>query len=125
MRVVELATAQDVGRRINPLALDGQIEGGIAQGLGLALMEEIQVARRPGAQRVVHRLPDADDPRHAADADRDPRAPRPHAPYGLKGVGEPPHISTTPAIVAAMRDATGRALTRVPVRPEHIVGIGA
>ena len=46
----------------------------------------------------------------------------PHAPYGLRGVGEPPTISSTPAIVAAIRDATGRALRRVPVRPEDVVG---
>jgi len=45
----------------------------------------------------------------------------PHAPYGLRGVGEPPTISSTPAVVAAIRDATGRALTRVPVRPEHLL----
>jgi CO/xanthine dehydrogenase Mo-binding subunit len=44
-----------------------------------------------------------------------------HAPYGLRGVGEPPTISSTPAVVAAIRAATGRDLTRVPVRPEHIV----
>jgi CO/xanthine dehydrogenase Mo-binding subunit len=47
----------------------------------------------------------------------------PHAPYGLRGVGEPPTISSTPAIVSAVRAATGRALTRVPVRPEHITGV--
>ena len=46
----------------------------------------------------------------------------PSAPYGLRGVGEPPTISSTPAVVAAIRAATGRALTRVPVRPEHITG---
>ncbi len=47
----------------------------------------------------------------------------PHAPYGLRGVGEPPTISSTPAVVAAIRAATGRALTRVPVRPEHLVAL--
>jgi CO/xanthine dehydrogenase Mo-binding subunit len=47
----------------------------------------------------------------------------PHAPYGLRGVGEPPTISSTPAIVAAIRAATGRPLTRVPVRPDDIVGM--
>ena len=46
----------------------------------------------------------------------------PHAPYGLRGVGEPPTISSTPAVVAAIRAATGLELTRVPVRPEHITG---
>jgi CO/xanthine dehydrogenase Mo-binding subunit len=47
--------------------------------------------------------------------------PHPDAPYGAKGVGEPPTISSTPAIVAAIRAATGRALERVPVRPDDIV----
>jgi hypothetical protein len=51
--------------------------------------------------------------------------PDPHAPYGLRGVGEPPTISSTPAIVAAIRAATGRPLPRVPVRPEHITGSSA
>jgi CO/xanthine dehydrogenase Mo-binding subunit len=46
----------------------------------------------------------------------------PHAPYGLRGVGEAPTISSTPAIVAAVRAATGRPLRRVPIRPEHITG---
>jgi CO/xanthine dehydrogenase Mo-binding subunit len=48
--------------------------------------------------------------------------PDPNAPYGLRGVGEPPTISSTPAIVAAIRDATGLDLTRIPVRPEHLIG---
>ena len=55
-------------RRCNPLSVVGQIQGGTTQGIGLALMEEIQVARRQDPQPVVHRLPDPDDPRHAADA---------------------------------------------------------
>jgi CO/xanthine dehydrogenase Mo-binding subunit len=44
----------------------------------------------------------------------------PHAPYGLRGAGEPPTLSSTPAIVAAVRDATGLSLRRVPIRPDHI-----
>jgi CO/xanthine dehydrogenase Mo-binding subunit len=48
--------------------------------------------------------------------------PDPHAPYGLRGVGEPPTISSGPAVLAAIRAATGLALDRVPVRPEHIAG---
>src|SRR4029453_10971201 len=49
--------------------------------------------------------------------------PEPDAPYGVKGVGEPPTVVSTPAIVAALRDATGRELTRVPVRPDEFVGL--
>ena len=48
--------------------------------------------------------------------------PDPHAPYGLRGVGEPPTISSGPAIAAAIRAATGLDLTRIPIRPEHITG---
>ena len=106
---------------MNPQALEGQIEGGSAQGLGLALMEEIVV--RDGevlnASFTDYLIPTTlDMPRVRIEvlehAD-------PTAPYGLKGVGEPPHISTPPAVVAAVRAATGRPLARIPVRPEHIV----
>jgi CO/xanthine dehydrogenase Mo-binding subunit len=121
VRVVELACAQDVGKAMNPDAVLGQIQGGSAQGLGLAVMEEIQVSggvvRNPSftdylIPTVLDMPPMPIDVLERAD---------PHAPYGLRGVGEPPTLSSTPAIVAAIRDATGIALTRVPVRPEHIV----
>src|SRR4051794_39199478 len=123
VRVVEIATAQDVGRAMNPLAVEGQMEGGIAQGLGLALMEEIQVVDglvrnaaftdyliptvldMPPVELEVFELGDPDSP------------------YGLRGIGEPPTISSTPAVVAALRAATGRPLTRVPVRPDELVGL--
>jgi xanthine dehydrogenase D subunit len=125
VKVVELTTAQDVGKAMNPLSLAGQIHGGTAQGLGLALMEEIQVVNGavsnpsftdyliptildvPPMQLDILELPD------------------PHAPYGLRGVGEPPTISSTPAIVAAVRAATGKPLRRVPIRPDDIVGLPA
>ena len=115
VKVVQLDCAQDVGKAINPDAVVGQIHGGSAQGLGLAVMEEIQVHGRQGAQPVVHRLPDPDHPRHAADdASTSSSAPDPHAPYGVRGVGEPPTISATPAIANAIRAATGLELPRVP-----------
>jgi CO/xanthine dehydrogenase Mo-binding subunit len=124
VRVVEVATTQDVGRAINPLAVEGQIQGGISQGLGLALMEEIQL--KDGAVRNAsftdYLIPTV--------LDMPPvrleimETPHPHAPYGLNGVGEPPAIASTPAIVAALRDASGQELLRVPVRPADIVGIG-
>jgi CO/xanthine dehydrogenase Mo-binding subunit len=123
VKVVELTTAQDVGKAMNPLAVAGQIHGGTAQGLGLALMEEIQVSggavRNPSftdylIPTILDMPPMKLDILELAD---------PHAPYGLRGVGEPPTISSTPAIVAAIRAATGRPLHRVPVRPDDIVGL--
>ena len=125
VRVVDLATTQEVGRAMNPQALEGQIEGGTAQGLGLALLEEIRL--RDGtvlnASFTDYLLPTVlDMPPVQIEVLEHPD---PEAPYGLKGVGEPPNISTPPAVAAALRDATGRDLTRVPVRPEHIVGLDA
>jgi len=120
VKVVELACAQDVGKAMNPQAVLGQIHGGSTQGLGLAVMEEIQVSngkvRNPSftdylIPTVLDTPPMPVDVLELAD---------PHAPYGLRGVGEPPTISSTPAVVAAIRAATGLALARVPVRPEHL-----
>ncbi|MBB5954277.1 CO/xanthine dehydrogenase Mo-binding subunit [Saccharothrix tamanrassetensis] len=122
VKVVELDCAQDVGKALNPQAVQGQIQGGTAQGLGLAVMEEIQTAdgkvRNPSftdylIPTVLDMPPMRIDVLELAD---------PNAPYGVRGVGEPPTISSTPAIVAAIRAATGLALPRVPVRPEHITG---
>ncbi|MEU5691723.1 molybdopterin cofactor-binding domain-containing protein [Actinosynnema sp. NPDC020468] len=122
VKVVALDCAQDVGRALNPDAVLGQIHGGSAQGLGLAVMEEIRTAdgkvRNPSftdylIPTVLDMPPMAVDVLELAD---------PHAPYGVRGVGEPPTISSTPAVVAAIRAATGLALTRVPVRPEHLTG---
>ena len=122
-RVVWIGTAQDVGRAVNPLAVEGQIEGGTAQGLGLALMEEIQT--RDGlitnASFTDYLIPTTlDMPPVVSELVEDPE---PDAPYGAKGVGEPPTVVSTAAIVSALRDATGRELTRVPVRPDDIVGL--
>jgi xanthine dehydrogenase D subunit len=123
VRVVELATAQEVGRAMNPQALEGQIHGGTAQGLGLALLEEIHVkdGRVLNASFTDYLLPtilDMPPMRIEILEQADPEAP-----YGLKGVGEPPHISTPPAVLAALRAASGRPLARIPVRPEHIVDL--
>jgi CO/xanthine dehydrogenase Mo-binding subunit len=120
VKVVQIATAQDVGRSLNPLALLGQIEGGIAQGLGLAVMEEIIVqngiVKNPSfTDYLLPTALDAPDVLFIAIEEPDPQAP-----LGAKGVGEPPCISVTPAIVAAIRDATGVDLKRTPVRPQDI-----
>jgi len=119
-RVVWIGTAQDVGTAINPLAVEGQIEGGTAQGLGLALMEEI--VTRDGqilnASFTDYLLPTTLD-MPPVDIELI-EVPEPDAPYGVKGVGEPPTVVSTAAILSAMRAATGRPLTRVPVKPDDI-----
>jgi CO/xanthine dehydrogenase Mo-binding subunit len=118
---VQVATAQDVGKAINPVAVIGQLEGGIAQGLGLAVMEEVILTdgQVKNASFTDYLLPTfLDMPPVLTDIIEHPH---PDAPYGAKGVGEPPTISSTPAIVAAIRAATGRELNRVPVRPDDIV----
>jgi CO/xanthine dehydrogenase Mo-binding subunit len=122
-RVVWIGTAQDVGKAVNPQAVTGQIEGGTAQGLGLALMEEIQT--RDGlitnASFTDYLIPTTlDMPPVVSELIEEAE---PEAPYGVKGVGEPPTVVSTAAVVAALRAATGRELTRVPVRPDEIVGL--
>jgi xanthine dehydrogenase D subunit len=125
VKVVEMACAQDVGKAVNPQAVVGQIHGGSAQGMGLAVMEEVVV------QDGIIRNPSFTDYLIPTILDMPPmqvevlELPDPHAPYGLRGVGEPPTVSSGPAVLAAIRDATGQFLTRVPVRPEHITGSGA
>lgn len=120
VKVIQIATAQDIGVALNPLSVLGQLEGGIAQGLGLAVMEEIvmQDGKIKNPSFTDYLLPTfLDMPPVLASLieESDPRAP-----LGAKGVGEPPCISVTPAIVAAIRDAIGKDLNRVPVRPQDI-----
>ncbi len=125
VKVIELACAQDVGKALNPLSVEGQIQGGTTQGLGVAVMEEILVdpvtAKVRNPSFTDYLIPTIlDTPTIPVDvlelADD-------HAPYGLRGIGEAPTLSSTPAILAAIRAATGLALTRTPVRPEHLTGM--
>jgi CO/xanthine dehydrogenase Mo-binding subunit len=122
-RCVWIGTAQDIGRAINPQAVEGQIEGGTAQGLGLALMEEIQTHGGviTNASFTDYLIPTAlDMPPVAIEL---VEVPEPDAPYGVKGVGEPPTVVSTAAVAAAVRAATGREIVRVPVRPDDIIGL--
>ena len=126
VKVVALDAVQDVGRIMNRLSLEGQIHGGSVQGLGLAVMEEIQVTngkvRNPSFTDYL--IPTIlDTPTQRLDILENPD---PHAPYGLRGAGEPPTLSSTPAVVSAIRNACRAAggtgnLIRVPVRPEDII----
>ncbi|WP_030422900.1 xanthine dehydrogenase subunit D [Streptomyces sp. SCSIO 75703] len=124
VKVIELACAQDVGKALNPLSVVGQIQGGTTQGLGIAVMEEIVVdpatAKVRNPSFTDYLIPTIlDTPTIPVDvlelADE-------HAPYGLRGIGEAPTLSSTPAVLAAIRDATGLVLDRTPVRPEHLTG---
>jgi CO/xanthine dehydrogenase Mo-binding subunit len=124
VKVIELACAQDVGKALNPLSVIGQIQGGSTQGLGMAVMEEIIVdpatAKVGNPSFTDYLIPTIlDTPTIPVDllelADE-------HAPYGLRGAGEAPTLSSTPAILAAIRAATGLELNRTPIRPEHLTG---
>lgn len=124
IKVVALDAVQDVGRAINPTTITGQIQGGALQGMGLAVMEELVVQdgklRNPSfTDYLIPTIVDSPSMRvHIIER------PDPNAPYGLRGVGEPPTISSVAAVVAAVRDATGLELPRVPVRADDIVFAG-
>ena len=122
-RVVHIATAQDVGRALNPQSVTGQIEGGTAQGLGLALMEEIQLKDGliRNASFTDYLIPTILDMPPVVSVLVE--EPEPGAPYGAKGVGEPSTVVSTAAIAAALRNATGHALNRVPVTPDELAGL--
>ncbi len=116
VRVLRMAAAHDVGRAINPLLVEGQVEGGIAQGLGMALMEEYI----PGRTENLHDylIPTIGDVPpvetliiEEADA---------HGPYGAKGLGEHALVPTAPAIANAIAAATGVRLRRLPVSPARL-----
>jgi xanthine dehydrogenase D subunit len=125
VRVVEVASVQDVGAVVNPVQLLGQVEGGIVQGLGMVTMEEVVVRDgvivNPDLQGyVVPTIVDAPDV-----VSEYVEVPEPRLPFGWKGVGEPPLCAAVPAVAAAIRAATGLPLPASPIKPEHIaLGIG-
>jgi aldehyde oxidoreductase len=115
-KVLHIHAAHDVGRAINPTLVEGQVHGGIAQGLGLALMEEFL----PGRTENLHDylIPTTGDmPPVSIHIIEDPDA---EGPYGAKGVGEPALIATAPAILSAIRHATGVTIRRIPVLPHRL-----
>ncbi len=117
VKLRRITAAHDVGRAINPQLVQGQIEGGIAQGIGMALMEDYQPGRTenlhdyliptigdvPEIESIIIEVPDAEGP------------------YGAKGLGEHVLIPTAPAILNAIRDATGATLTTTPATPDRIL----
>ncbi len=120
VNVVEVTTGQDVGIALNPLHVLGQIEGGISQGVGLAVMEEIVTIDGvvKNASFTDYLLPTiVDMPKVRVTLIEHPED---GGPFGAKGVGETPSLSSTPAVAAAIRNATGLELARVPIRPQDI-----
>ncbi|MEL7150574.1 MAG: molybdopterin cofactor-binding domain-containing protein [Pseudomonadota bacterium] len=115
-RVLKMTAAHDVGRAINPLLAEGQIEGGIAQGLGLALMEEFL----PGRTENLHDylIPTVGDMPEITSILIE--KPDPEGPMGAKGLGEHVLIPTAPAILNAIRHATGARLTKAPALPHRV-----
>jgi CO/xanthine dehydrogenase Mo-binding subunit len=116
VKVLKVTAAHDVGRAINPTLIEGQIEGGAAQGLGQALMEEFF----PGKGENLHDylIPTVGDmPAVESILIEDPS---PIGPFGAKGIGEQAVIPTAPAILNAIYDATGVRIRRVPATPDRI-----
>jgi CO/xanthine dehydrogenase Mo-binding subunit len=126
VRVLRVTAAHDVGRAINPTLIEGQIAGGVAQGIGMALMEEFVPGRNENLHdyliptigdvpEVVCILVESGDP---------------VGPYGAKGIGEHALVPTAPAILNAIRDAVGSGVRRLPASPDRVLaayatGLGA
>jgi CO/xanthine dehydrogenase Mo-binding subunit len=122
VRVVDYAVAQDVGRAINPAAIHGQIHGGVAQGIGWALLEQMVYDEQGSlatGSLLDYALPRA--------ADVPPirinlvEVPAERGPFGAKGVGEPPVVPVAAAIANAISDASGARIETLPIVPETVV----
>jgi len=116
VKVLRMVAAHDVGKAINPTLVEGQIEGGIAQGLGLALMEEYLPGRTENLHDyLIPTVGDVPEIECLLIEDREPLGPS-----GAKGVGEPGLVPTAPAILGAVHHATGVRATRVPLLPHRL-----
>jgi CO/xanthine dehydrogenase Mo-binding subunit len=117
VRLIRITAAHDVGRAINPLLAIGQVEGGIAQGIGMALMEEYV----PGRTENLHDylIPTIGDVPEIETILVE--VPDPEGPFGAKGLGEHVLIPTAPAILNAIRHATGALVRQLPATPERVL----
>ncbi len=119
VQLLRFVAAHDLGKAINPTLAEGQIHGGIAQGIGLALMEEYQGGRTENLHDYL--IPTAGDVPPIEiilieEAD-------PLGPYGAKGIGEPALIATAPAIFGAIHHATGARPVKVPLTPDRLLDL--
>ena len=116
VKPLQFVAAHDVGRAINPMLVEGQVHGGIAQGLGMALMEEYLPGRTENLHDyLIPTIGDMPPVETIIIEEQDA-----HGPYGAKGLGEHVLIPTAPAILNAIRAATGARLTRVPATPDRV-----
>ena len=118
--VEEFWAVQEAGRVINPVLATGQIEGGIAQGIGYALYEKVvmQNGHMANNQMTNYIMPTAVDVPNIEVYFEEMACE--HGPYGAKGLGELPHDGPAPAILNAIQDATGISFTSIPLLPEDI-----
>ena len=117
VKVLRIVAAHDVGRAINPVLVEGQIEGGVAQGIGMALMEEFTPGR--GENLHDYLIPTIGDvpPIESILVERASSA----GPFGAKGIGEQALIPTAPAILNAIHHATGARITQIPATPDRVL----
>ena len=121
LRVLKITAAHDVGKVINPSAVEGQIIGGVVQGIGYALLEELKfVDGRPANDNLRdYKVPTAlDIPEIQAVIIEEPDL---QGPFGAKGVGEPPIVATAPAIANAVEDGLGIRIRKLPLTPERVL----
>ncbi len=121
VRVLRLASATDAGKAINPLIVEGQVQGGAVQGLGFALMENMVVENGifKNADLTTYLIPTAADVPVIDSLLVE--VPDPTGPYGAKGIGEPATIPTAPAIFNAIAHATGQRIRSTPASPENLL----
>jgi CO/xanthine dehydrogenase Mo-binding subunit len=121
--VEEFWAVQEVGRVLNPVLATGQIEGGVAQGIGYALYEKVVLkdGHMANNQMTNYIIPTAEDvpPIHVYFEE----IPFSHGGYGAKGIGELPHDGPAPAIVNAIKDATGISFNHIPLLPEDLFAV--
>lgn len=123
VKVVQMDVAQDVGRVVNPVAAHGQICGGSLMGMGLALMENLRFAdgHMLNTDWSTYLIPTSVDvPTFTT---RFVEEPEPGISYGVKGMGELPHVQSPPAVLAALRAASGLPLSSIPVTAENLAGL--
>jgi xanthine dehydrogenase molybdenum-binding subunit len=123
IKVIKYVIAHDIGRAINPLNVEGQLEGGAAQGIGYALSEDLVIDKETGNTLsdsfATYKIPSAlDMPEIEVILVEEPA---PSGPYGAKGVGEPGMVNVAPSVANALYNALGVRINSLPMTPEKVL----